>query len=233
MAELVQWPEAARVDRLIPKERLYAEASAGAALRQRFVDEVQRVRWAYKLGEESLRLAPGETVTEIQVFVIELKGSDLDNSVLVSVDRSIPSQIMFELRRETGRGAEQAMTAAYKRSGGTTRTADYFRTAWIGADHPRVLLPAALDMDGLYSQLLGMVLPHPMRPSEELSEAIERMGRIRSLGREVSALEHRVRTEPQFNRKVGLRNQLRTKQAELDDLTKSEDRMTEEAAWRS
>lgn len=233
MAELVQWPEAARVDRLIPKERLYAEASAGAALRQRFVDEVQRVRWAYKLGEESLRLSPEETVTEIQVFVIELKGADLDNSVLVSIDRSIPSQIIFELWREIGPGSEQAMTAAYKRSGGKTKTADYFRTAWIGADHPRVPLPAALDMDGLYSQLLGMVLPHPMRPSEGLSEAIERMSRIRSLDREVSALEHRVRTEPQFNRKVGLRNQLRTKQAELDDMTKSEDRMTEEAAWRS
>lgn len=233
MAELVQWPDAAKVDRLIPKERLYAEASASTALKQRFVDEVQRVRWAYKLGEESLRLVPGETVTEIQVFVIELKGSELDNSVVVSIDRTIPSQIIFELCRETGRGAELAMTAAYKRSGGKTDNADYFRTAWIEADQPRVPLPAALDMDGLYGQLLGGVLPHPKRPSEELSEAIERMSRIRSLRREVSGLEKRVRTEPQFNRKVELRNQLRTKQSELDDLTKSEDRMTEEPAWRS
>ena len=233
MAELVQWPKAAKVDRLIPKERLYAEASASAALKQRFINEVQRVRWAYKLGEESLRLAPGETVTEIQVFVIELKGSDLDNSVLVSIDRSIPSQVIFELRRATGRGTEQAMTAAYKRSGGKTKTADYFPTAWAGADQPRVPLPSALDMDGLYGQLLGVLLPHPKRLSEELSDALERMDRIRSLGREVSALEKRVRAEPQFNRKVELRNQLRTKQTELDDLTKSDDRMTEDAAWRS
>jgi len=233
MAELVQWPEAAKVDRLIPKERFYAEASASTALKQRFVDEVQRVRWAYKLGEESLHLVPGETVTEIQVFVIELKGSELDNSVLVSIDRTIPSQIIFELRRETARGAEQAMTAAYKRSGGKTKTADYFRTAWIGADQPRMLLPAALDMDGLYGQLLGGVFPYSKRRSEELSESIERMSRIRSLCREVSSLEKRVRAEPQFNRKIELRNQLRTKQAELDDLSKNEDRMTEDAAWRS
>jgi len=232
MAELVRWPEAAKVDRLIPKERLYAEAGTSTALRQRSVDEVQRVRWAYKLGEESLRLPPEETVTEIHVFVIELKGTYLDNSVLVSVDRSIPSLIIFELGRETGRGAKQAMTAACKLSGGKTKTADYLRTAWIGADHPRMLLPAALDMEGLYGQLLGALLPHPIRLSEELSEAIGRMSRIRSLGREVSALEKRVRIEPQFNRKVELGN-LRTKQAELDDLTKSEDHMTEDAAWRS
>lgn len=233
MTEFVQWPEAAKVGRLIPKERLYAEASAGGALKQRFVDEVNRVRWAYKLGEDSLRLAPGETVTEIQVFVIELKGSDLHNSLLVSIDRAIPSQVIFELRRETGLGTEQAMTAAYKRSGGKTKTADYFRTAWSGADQPRVPLPAALDMDGLYDQLLGGLFPYPMRRSEDLSAAVERMSRIRSLGREISALERRVRTEAQFNRKVELRNQLRTRQADLDNLTKSEDCMTEDAAWKS
>jgi len=233
MAELVQWPEAAKVDRLIPKQRLYAEASASAAVKQRFVDEVQRVRWAYKLGEESLRLAPGKTVTEIQVFVIELKGSDLHNSLLISIDRAIPSQVIFELRRETGRSAEQAMTAAYKRSGGKTKTADYFRTAWTGAGQPRMPLPAALDMDGLYDQLLGGLFPYPMRPSEDVSAALARMSRIRSLGREISALEKRVRTEAQFNRKVELRSQLRTRQADLDDLTKSEDRMTEDAAWKS
>jgi len=75
MTDLIQWPATAKVDRIIPKERLYAEASADVTLKQRFVDEVQRVRWAYKLGEESLRLAPGETVTEIQVFVIDLRAA--------------------------------------------------------------------------------------------------------------------------------------------------------------
>jgi hypothetical protein len=59
------------------------------------------------------------------------------------------------------------------------------------------------------------------------------MSRIRSLGREISALEKRVRTEAQFNRKVELRNQLRTRQSDLDDLTKSEEPMTEDVAWKS
>ena len=164
MTDLIQWPEIAKVDRIIPKERLYTEASAGAVLKQRFVDEVQRVRWAFKLGEESLRLAPGETVTEIQVFVVDLKGSSLDNSVLASIDKAIPSQIIFELRRDDGLWIEQAMAAAYKRAGGRTKGTDYFRTGWVGSDQPRIPLPAALDMDGLYGQLLGRLLPHPIRP---------------------------------------------------------------------
>ena len=219
MTDLIQWPETAKVDRVIPKERLYAAASAGATLKQRFVDEIQRVRWAYKLGEESLRLAPGETVTEIQVFVVDLKGSSLDNSVLAAIDKTIPSQIIFELRREDGLWTEQAMAAAYKRAGGKTKGTDYFRTGWISGDHPRVPLPAALDMDGLYSQLLGRLLPHPIRPVEQLSDALDRMGRIRGLNREIAALEKKLRTEPQLNRKLELRKQIKDRTAVLTELT--------------
>ena len=219
MADLIQWPETAKVDRVIPKERLYAEASAGAALKQRFVDEVQRVRWAYKLGEESLRLAPGETVTEIQVFVIELKGPSLDNSVLASIDRAIPSQIIFELRRDDGLWAEQAMTAAHKRVGGKTKGTDYFRTGWISAGQSRIPLPAALDMDGLYAQLLGRLLPHPMRSGEELSKALERMRYMRAVEREISALEKKLRAEPQLNRKIEFRRQIKERAALLTELT--------------
>lgn len=219
MTELIQWPATAKVDRVIPKERLYAEASAGAAVKQRFVDEVQRVRWAYKLGEESLRLAPGETVTEIQVFVVDLKGSSLDNSVLASIDKAIPSQIIFELRREDGLWTEQAMAAAYKRAGGKTKGTDYFRTGWISGDQPRVPLPTALDMDGLYTQLLGRLLPHPLWPAEKLSDALDRMGRVRGLNREVAALEKKLRTEPQLNRKIELRRQIKERTTVLDELT--------------
>jgi hypothetical protein len=239
MADLIQWPETAKVDRVIPKERLYAEASAGTALKQRFVDEVQRVRWAYKLGEESLRLAPGDSVTEIQVFVIDLKRSRLDNSVLASIDKAVPSQIIFELRRDDGLWTEQAMAAAYKRAGGKTKGADYFRTGWIGTDLPRVPLPAALDMDRLYAQLFGRLLPYPMRPGEELSGALDRMGRIRAVEREISALEKRMRTEPQLSRRFEVRNDLRARQAELAGLTAGPGdetvpvREQRDAAWRS
>ena len=219
MVELIRWPEAAKVDRVIPKERLYSSANAGAALKQRFVDEVQRARWAYKLGEESLRLAPGNVVTEIQVVVVDLKGSNIDNSVLACIDKAIPSQIIFELRREDGLWVEQAMAAAYKRAGRRTKGTDYFRTGWVDSEQTRVPLPAALDLDGLYSQLLGRLLPHPVRSGEVLSDALDRMGRIRGLNREIAGLEKQLRSEPQLNRKLELRTQIIERTKVLTELT--------------
>lgn len=233
---LFRWPEPGRVDRVIPKERLYAEAGVITTVRQRFVDEVQRIRWAYKLGEESIRLGATESVSEIQVFEIDLKGSTLDNSVLTAIDRAIPSPIIFELRREDGLWAEQAMAAAYKRPGARQPSlSEYFRTGWIRTDGDRVSLPAALDVGGLYLQLLDALLPHLLRPGEELSEGIDRMALVRQLERDISALDKRVRLEPQFNRKVELRRDLRTRQAELDALKNHEatQRTSEDATWRS
>ena len=220
MVDLIRWPEAAKVDRVIPKERLYSATNAGAALKQRFVDEVHRARWGYKLGEESLRLAPGEFVTEIQVVVVDLKGSKLDNSVLACIDQAIPSQIVFELRRECGPEGELSMAAAYKRAGGRPKGADYLHSEWIASGQPRIPLPTALDLDGLYTQLLARLLPYALRPGELLSDALDRMAHIRGLRREIAGLEKQLRSEPQLNRKMELRARIMEQTKVLTELTK-------------
>ena len=111
------------------------------------------------------------------------------------------------------------MIASYKRASSKTKGTEYFRTGWIGLDQPRLPLPVALDMDGLYSQLLGRLLPYPIRPVEDLSDALDRMGRIRGLTREISVLEKKLRTEPQLNRKIELRKQIKDLTTVLIELT--------------
>ncbi|WP_158068372.1 DUF4391 domain-containing protein [Serinicoccus sp. CNJ-927] len=231
---LFRWPNAGRVDRIIPKERLYSESGVTTAVRQRFIDQVQRVRWAYKLGEESVRLKGTANVSEIQVFEVDLKASELDDSVLASIDKSIPSPIVFELRRDDGSWVEQAMSAADQQaSAGKPKAKAYFRSGWVRATDERAALPQALDIEGLYAQLLGALLPHSLRRGERLSDGIARMDHIRKLEREIGRLEKKVRLEPQFNRKVDLRRDLRTLQAELDTTTAPDETTTEDATWRS
>lgn len=57
--------------------------------------------------------------------------------------------------------------------------------------------------------------PLAPRPGEEMSEVAGRLAAVRKLEREMAALERKLRTEPQFNRKVELRRTLKTKQQEL------------------
>lgn len=234
MTVLFRWPETAAVGRVIPKERLYAEAGATKAVRQRFIDEIQRVRWAYKLSEESLRLRGRDDVAEIQVFEIELKGAEASESVLTSIDKSVPSPIIFELHRSSAARAEVQLAAARKEPGSRgPRLSGYFKGHWVPADAERSALPPAIDLPGLYAQLLTVLMPLQVRPGEQLSGAIDRMARVRKLERDIVALDRRVRTEPQFNRKVELRRELRTRQAELHTLTNENEPTTEDATWRS
>ena len=48
------------------------------------------------------------------------------------------------------------------------------------------------------------------------SAVSERLDAVRRLKREISALERKLRSEPQLNRKVELCRELKAKQAELD-----------------
>ena len=214
---LYHWPAGGRVDRVIPKERLYAEAGVTTRVKQEFIEVVQRVRWAYKIGEESVRLKAVAPVQEFQVFEVELKGSEVPDAVLTAIDRAIPSPVVFELTRPSG---ELLIAAARKEPGlRGPKLSSHFRSAWLESGSPRADLPPALDLLGLYETILASLLPVARRPDEELSEVIDRLAQVSRLEREINALSRRLRTEPQLNRKVEIRRMLKTKEAELSELT--------------
>lgn len=220
MSPVYAWPPSGQVSRLIPKDRLYSEARVTTIVKQRFVDEIQQVRWAFKLAEESTGLRPTDAVPEIQVFEVELKSSDVHDSVLTAIDEAIPSPIIFELRREDGLWTELALAAALKSQGKRrAKISRYFRTGWISAESKRAPLPQAISLEGLYIQILGSVMPYPLRSGEQLQAGIERMASIERARKDIDAIRNKIGREPQFNRKIELRRGLLSKEAELLRLT--------------
>jgi len=216
---LFRWPAAAKVGRELTKERLYKEGAVSASVRRRFIDEVQHVCWAYKLGEESVHLRGSDDVPEVQVFEVELKGDELSDPVLASIDKAVPSPIIFELHRtRAGRREVQPVAARKQRSQKGTKVGDYLRGEWTVEIPDRAPLPPALDLPGLYAQLMFTLLPIVARRGEDLQAALDRFAETRRVRREIDSLRRRMQREPQFNRKVELRTKLRFHEAELDTL---------------
>lgn len=233
-APLYRWPAAARFDRVVPKTRFYEHTHVPAAVRARFVADVQRITWAYKLADETIHLRGSAAVPEIQVFVIDAKDADISDDVLTVIDTAVQFPIVFEISRVTGDHVQTRMTAAHKRLGGTTpRLSAYFSTGWQETDAPRVPLPPAVNLPGLYHGLLTPILPIAARPGEALSEATARMDEARKLEREISSLEKRLRAEPQLNRKIELRRRLRDRKAAHSALTDPATPKTKDAPWTS
>jgi hypothetical protein len=229
---LYRWPVAARFGRVVPKNKFYKHANLSPAARELFVDEVQRITWAYKLADETIHLRGNVAVPEIQVFSIDAKDEEVSDAVLAVIDKAIPFPIIFEINRGSGDQARSRMVAAYKQLGGTTLgLSGYFTTGWVPTDSRRVPLPAGLDLSGLYAALLTPFLPIAARSGEDLSEAIRRMDEARKLEREIATLEKKLRSQPQLNRKVELRRSIRDRTAVLAALANPATPKTEDAPW--
>lgn len=206
---LFAYPVKAAFGRIVPKTKLYEHGSVGARLKSLFTEQVERIVWQYKLAPETTNLSASPGAPEIQVFSVRLRASELHHDILWCLDKAIPFPLVFELVYED----RLQVVACYKRpsKAETNRwiCSDYFATDWIATESPRTALPVALNLDGLYEQLLRALIPLTHRPKESLSDLAERATKVRALRKEMDKAVSQLATEKQFNRKVEINASVR------------------------
>lgn len=215
---LVQWPDSARVDVVIPKRTLSSSASTPTVVRRALTDDVEQVRWMYTLSPVLTTLPGTLEVPEFVVIKIDLRSEDLAHEILEAVDRSMPRRVIFEFTRPSKVGPEHRM-AAFFRARNSTGRGRYISTQWSPADEPRAPLPAAIDLEALYLAVLEPLLPMPNAPGSRVSDLADRIEAVASLDRRIAALERRMHREVQFNRQLALRQELRELRSQRDALT--------------
>lgn len=215
---MFDYPKQAEFNRTVPKAKIYGFANPPRGVRNRFVSQVAEIVWKYKLSPETTNLAARPGIEEIQIFSVTLKTGELAEDVLRTMDRAIPSPIFFDLIWD----GRVKCTAAYKRPGAADASKPvvdvYFESEWQPEDAARPPLPVALDLAGLYEQMLRKLLPIQARAGEPIDSQVERARLIRVKETECRRLEARIQQELQFNRKVEVNGELRRCQAELDQL---------------
>jgi len=218
MADLLyKWPVAAKFGSRVPKEKFYEHSDVSTVVREKFVSNVQRITWAFKLAESTINLPGSTSVPEIQVFNIDTKVGDVPDQVLSAIDRAIQYPVIFEITRGTAGEAQVRMVAAHKQlSSGTPRLSPYYSTGWLPADTERLPLPISIGLPTLYAALVEPLTPVRIRPGEQMSEVADRLANVRKLEREIAVLERRLRTEPQLNRRIDLLRALKSRQQELE-----------------
>lgn len=206
---LYAWPAQAMVNRPLAKSKIYEHGKPTTAVRALFVAQVEQVTWLAKLAPESINLPTKPGVPEIEVFEIALKTPELNEAVLRCIDRAIPFPIVFELRFE----GRTRLVAAFKRPSdakpGEWVVSDYFFAPWQAHGPKRQSLPVALDLRGLYEQLLRPLMPLAPRAGESMKDQMERISLWRSGHNQAARLQTRLQQEKQFNRKVALNSELR------------------------
>jgi len=213
------YPAKAEFNRVLPKIKIYTNAKPSKSVKARFVSQISEIVWKYKLSPETTNLAARDGFTEIQVFEIALKEPELEADVLIAIDKAIPYPILYRLLYE----GRVKRVAAYKRlaadSSGKWLTETYFETDWTDDIVPAIPMPVALDLKALYEQILFAYIDLPPRTGENLDVLVERVRMIRKCRRDLRALEAKMKSEKQFNRKVELNAQVRGLKAQLAVLT--------------
>jgi hypothetical protein len=221
MAVLFDYPKNAEFNRIVPKSKFYERAKPSKTVRERFVSEISQIVWRYKLAPETINLPARSGIHEIQVFSIASKIPDLSEDLLRTIDKAIPSPIIFEIDFES----KTRMVAPYKRQSESDSSnwvvELYFASEWLPSNTNRQPLPIVLDMGSLYEQFLRSLVSIPQRPGEDLRGLVGRAASIRSKESEQRKLEVRLKAEKQFNRKVELNSQLRKVHEEIAGLSKA------------
>ena len=214
----ISYPNQATFGRNLPKNKIYEHSGANTRLKDLFVEQVEQIVWQYKLAPETINLPAKPGVPEIQVFAIQLKTPELHLDVLRCIDGAVQFPILFELSFD----GQTQVVAAYKRSNEADASrwvlSDYFATEWLPSDAQRAAMPLALDLSGLYEQVLQQLVPLPARQQENLADLVTRVEQVASKQREVEKMVSKLAKEKQFNRKVEINAHLRKLKLELNCL---------------
>lgn len=216
----ISYPKKATFGRNLPKNKIYEHSGANTRLKDLFIEQVEQIVWQYKLAPETINLPAKPGVPEIQVFAIQLKTPELDLDVLRCIDGAVQFPILFELSFD----AQTQVVAAYKRPNEADASrwvlSDYFATAWLPSGTERAAMPLALDLGGLYEQVLHRLIPTPARLQEGLVDLVARVELVVAKRREVEKAASRLAKEKQFNRKVEINATLRQLKTELEQLSR-------------
>ena len=221
---LFDYPTKARVANKLPKSKLYENASVNTKLKDKFVNQIEKIVWQYKLAPDTLNLDATNKVPEIQIFDIFLKTKEVDQALLEVIDKAIPLPIIFQIHK----GNKVKIKAAYKRPSESANNKwvieSYFESEWLDKYSTKQPMPQALDLGKLYEQILKSLMPVEITSSKTTQTIDEQVGiinQINSLQKELDKLNSKYKKEKQRNRQFEINKQIKLKQKELNHLTKA------------
>ena len=139
----------------------------------------------------------------MEVIEILLKGEALNDSVLKVIDKGIPYQLIFLLKR----GEEYQLCMGYKETE-TSAVKEYFKTDWMAFESlPLQISGLTLDevCDNFIRQIHGSLQTNVNKDLKtELAESKEQ----EKLQKRIALLEKKLLTEKQFKKQMAIRAEL-------------------------
>ncbi|MGO5250077.1 DUF4391 domain-containing protein [Atopobiaceae bacterium LCP21S3_F11] len=202
-------PSTTGVGRRIPKEAFYNHLKVNAALRQSFIDDVERFTIANSIKTATTGIPDGVDVHEVLVVEITLKSRKVPEEVLVCVARANPHKLLFVCTH-----GDEACLAAMP---GKLVVGE-----WRDAEGLTLSLNAA-NMDKVWDSLASQVAFGDVgAEGATVEERLAKATKLKALCEERDKTEARCRKECQFTRKNELFRQMRALERQIEEMERDE-----------
>lgn len=214
---MIGLPHSTEFNKRIPKQKFYDNLTVSQALKRVFVEQIRLIYWRNKIASTTVNIAPGEAVTELEIFEIALNQKELDESVLRQIDKEIPYHILFLLSFS---GRVQAWIG-YKEaaSGDTFKVSSYYHTEWMSEDELQLKLEG-LNMDAVYENFVRQIAGDALQSNkaESLKVSVEKSEQKKQLEKQIVTLQAKIRKEKQLNRQMEYNTRLKQLKKEIETI---------------
>ncbi len=213
---MMLFSEKTQLNRIIPKAKFMKLAGLSTAVRKEFQNNVDRLILANILRKDTININPGKNLNEIDVFEFLLKEKTVSDNLIREIDSAIPKYILFVFKYKD----EIQIAISYKEklaSGDKFKVLKIYRSEWQNEES--VLLELnGLDLDTVFNGFISQISNGKIEINEEISikTAIEKSVEIEKLQRKIEQLKNKIKREPQFNRQLMFKNELKQLQQELN-----------------
>lgn len=201
-------PKSTEFNKCIPKQKFYSNLSVTPTIKKAFTNQIKVIYWRNKIAPTTVNLAASDSVTEIEVFEIQLNIPKLDESVLRQIDREIPYHILFLLEYE---GKYRAVIGYKEAAAGKTafKVDRYYSTDWLDEDDLPVHLEG-LTLDAVYENFVRQIAGDAIGTGESasLKDSVEQQKQREQLEKQIAALEAKIRKEKQPRKKFEMVQEL-------------------------
>ena len=193
-------------------------AELSTPVRAEFQNNVERLILANILRQETTNISKGKNVQEIDVFEFLLKEKQVSNNLIKEIDVARPKYILFVFKCNNA----IQLAISYKEpsiNDNKYKVIKTYKTEWQKEENITLEI-TGLDLDAVYNSFITQIANGQVETDEttDIKSAIEKSINIEKLQKKIETLKSKIRKEPQFNKQLTMKNELKELQKTLEEV---------------
>jgi hypothetical protein len=206
---MINFPQSTVVHRRLPKEAFYKHLPLTAAVKAKFVSDVDRIQVENTLTKDNLNLGKESEIKEILLLSITLKKQDFDGKIVEAIARQNLHKLVFLLVYE-----DQRQLAVYH--------SKLYRSAWVQEkDLDLVLQGSTLNeiWDDLVRQIAISSEALLKEENQSIEDQLRNQDEINRLNKLIEKTEAAAWKEQQPKKRFELYTRLQDYKRQMEEIT--------------